>query len=144
MKAESVADFMSKWPSDAPVQELDYNEEKGIWEKDFELIDYLEAVETGYDQVWMQYFLDWDKAPARVGLEGKLKMEHMCDGGRNWVHVEFNGDIEELKAVGPIEFHFDPIEHKDGFENTFSPTALDIWDPQRGDVQHMFLSLIHI
>ena len=141
MKAESVADFMSKWPSDAPVQELDYNEEKGIWEKDFELIDYLEAVETGYDQVWMQYFLDWDKAPARVGLEGKLKMEHMCDGGRNWVHVEFNGDIEELKAVGPIEFHFDPIEHKDGFENTFSPTALDIWDPQRGDVQHMFMGV---
>ncbi|RGO62915.1 hypothetical protein DXB08_33705 [Hungatella hathewayi] len=132
---------MSKWPSDAPVQELDYNEEKGIWEKDFELIDYLEAVETGYDQVWMQYFLDWDKAPARVGLEGKLKMEHMCDGGRNWVHVEFNGDIEELKAVGPIEFHFDPIEHKDGFENTFSPTALDIWDPQRGDVQHMFMGV---
>lgn len=141
MKSESVADFMSKWPSEAPVQELDYNEEKGIWEKDFELIDYLEAVESGYDQVWMQYFLDWDKAPAKVGLGDKLTMEHKNDGGRNWVHVEFKGDIEELKAAGPIPLQFDAETHADGRNNTFSPTALDIWDPQRGDVQHMFMGV---
>ena len=141
MKTESVADFMSKWPSEAPVQELDYNEEKGIWEKDFELIDYLEAVESGYDQVWMQYFLDWDKAPAKVGLGDKLTMEHKNDGGRNWVHVEFKGDIEELKAAGPIPLQFDAETHADGRNNTFSPTALDIWDPQRGDVQHMFMGV---
>lgn len=141
MKSESVADFMSKWPSEAPVQELEYNEEKGIWEKDFELIDYLEAVEVGYDQVWMQYFLDWDKAPAKVGLEGKLKMEHKADGGRNWVHVEFNGDIEELKAVGPIPFRFDPDDQHNGYKNTFSPTAMDIWDPNDGAVQHMFMGV---
>lgn len=141
MKSESVADFMSKWPSEAPVQELDYNEEKGIWEKDFELIDYLEAVESGYDQVWMQYFLDWDKAPAKVGLSDKLTMEHKVDGGRNWVHVEFKGDIEELKAAGPIPLQFDAETHADGRNNTFSPTALDIWDPQRGDVQHMFMGV---
>lgn len=141
MKSESVADFMSKWPSEAPVQELDYNEETGIWEKDFELIDYLEAVESGYDQVWMQYFLDWDKAPAKVGLGDKLTMEHKNDGGRNWVHVEFKGDIEELKAAGPIPLQFDAETHADGRNNTFSPTALDIWDPQRGDVQHMFMGV---
>lgn len=141
MKSEAVADFMSKWPSEAPVQELDYNEEKGIWEKDFELINYLDAVADGYDQVWMQYFLDWDKAPAKVGLGDKLTMEHKVDGGRNWVHVEFKGDIEELKAAGPIPLQFDAETHADGRNNTFSPTALDIWDPQRGDVQHMFMGV---
>ncbi len=144
MQTEAVASFMSKWPSEAPILELDYNEEKGIYEKDFELIDFLDATAAGYDQVWMQYFLDYETAIKQLEAEGKidpgtLKMEHMADGGRNWLHVEYSGDIEKLKSCGPIPLHFE--EGTDGAKYTYSPTSLEIWDPTRSDVQHMFMGV---
>lgn len=135
LRPEAVSEFTSKYANEAPILTLDYDEDTGIWSKDFELIDYLEAVDKGFEQVWMQYFLDWDKAPARVGLEGKLTMEHKADGGRNWVHVEFNGDIEELKSAGPIPLHFE--EGSDGALYTYSLESISIWNPDDSGQQHL-------
>lgn len=144
MQQEAVASFMSKWPSEAPVLSLDYDKDTGIYSNDFELIDFADASAVGYDQVWMQYFLDYDAAVAKLEAEGKidkgtLKMEHKVDGTKNWVHVEYTGDIEKLKSCGPIPLHLK--KGTDGYINTVSPTALDIWDPQRTDVQHMFMGV---
>lgn len=140
LRPEAVAEFMSKYPSEAPVLELKYNEDTGIWENDFELIDYLDALDKGFDQVWMQYFLDYDTAIEKIGMKDKLSMVHKADGGRNWVHVEFKGDIEELKAVGPI-----PLEYAegDGRANTFGLQNLSIWTPQDSAQQHLLADVAY-
>ena len=144
MQQEAVASFMSKWPSEAPVLTLNYDKDTGIYSNDFELIDYGDAAAAGFDQVWMQYFLDYDAAVTKLEAEGKidkntLKIERKVDGTRNWIHIEYTGDIEKLKSCGPVPLHFK--EGTDGYVNTVSPTALDIWDPQRTDVQHMFMGV---
>lgn len=138
IRPESVASFMSKYPSEAPVLELKYNEDDGVWKNDFELIDYGEAVAAGYDQVWMQYFLDYEKAPARVGLQDKLTMKKMTEGTKNWIHVEFKGDIQELKDVGPVPLKF---EKGDGKNNTFKLDSLDVWVPNDSGQQHLLANV---
>ena len=144
MQPESVASFMSKWKSEVPISELKYDEATGMYTNDFELINYSEAVEKGFTQVWMQYFLDYDTAIAQLEAEGRidkgtLKMEHKSEGARNWLHVEYTGDIEKLKSCGPIELGYK--KDTDGWKYTFSPTAMDIWDPSSDGVQHMFMGV---
>ena len=143
IRQESVASFMSKYPSEAPVLELDYDESKGMYTKDFELIDYNEAVAAGFSQVWMQYFLDYDTAVAQLEAEGKidkgtLKMEHKSEGSRNWVHVEYTGDIEKLKACGPIPLQY---AEGDGRKYTFKLDTLDIWVPNDSGQQHLLANV---
>lgn len=147
IRPEAVASFMSKYPSEAPILELDYNEDTGVYEKDFELIHYLDAVAAGYEQVWMQYFLDYDTAIAKLEAEGKidpgtLKIIHNnedpSDPGRNWVHVEYTGDIEKLKACGPIPLQF---AEGDGKSNTFKLDSLDIWTPNDSGQQHLLANV---
>lgn len=134
LRPEAVASFMSKYASEAPPLELNYDENTGLWTNDFELIDYGDALAQGFDQVWMQYFLDYDKAVVDIGLDSKLKMEHKAEGTRNWVHVEFNGDIEELKAVGPIRLEY---PEGDGKANTFGLNNMSIWTPADSGQQHL-------
>lgn len=146
LRPEAVASFMSKYPNEAPILELDYNEEKGIYEKDFELIDFLDATAAGFDQVWMQYFLDYDTAIKQLEAEGKidpgtLKMEHMADGGRNWLHVEYSGDIEKLKSCGPIPLHFE--EGTDGAKYTYGLQNLSIWTPDDSGQQHLLADVAY-
>lgn len=141
LREEAVASFMSKYPSEAPILELDYDEETGMYSKDFELIDYLEALDKGFTQVWMQYFLDYDTAIKNLEAEGKidpgtLKMEHMSDGGRNWLHVEYTGDIEKLKSCGPIPLEY--AEGEDGRKYTYGLNSLTIWTPDDDSQQHLF------
>jgi len=140
VRPEAVASFMSKYPSEAPTLTLNYDEDTGIYSNDFELIDYGEATAAGFDQVWMQYFLDYDAAVAKLEAEGKidkntLKMEHKAEGTRNWVHVEYTGDIEKLKSCGPIPLHFK--EGTDGAKYTQSLQSLSIWTPDDPSQQHL-------
>ena len=138
IRPESVASFMSKYPSEAPTLTLNYDEDTGIYSNDFELIDYGEAAAAGFDQVWMQYFLDYENAPAKVGLQDKLTMKKMTEGTKNWVHVEFKGDIEELKNAGPIPLQF---EEGDGKANTFKLDSLDVWVPNDSGQQHLLANV---
>ena len=145
LRPESVSEFMSKYPNEAPILTLDYDESKGIYTKDFELIHYLDAVDKGFSQVWMQYFLDYDAAIAKLEAEGKidkgtLKIEHHNDDpsspGRNWIHVEYTGDIEKLKACGPIPLGYK--ENTDGWKYTYGLQNLSIWTPDDSSQQHLF------
>ena len=140
LRPESVADFMSKYANEAPILDLKYDDETGMYTNDFELIDYLEAVDKGFNEVWMQYFLDYDTAIKTLEAEGKidpgtLKMEHKNDGGRNWVHVEYTGDIEKLKSCGPIPLHFE--QNTDGALYTYSLESISIWTPADPSQQHL-------